>query len=113
MGFASRHPRQLGTLLSGLVTGMLVHTVAGMVFAAIVLLNMEGCDPHDGRVGTLTTAVTVDVLLTGPLLWIVLRANRQGWLAVLAGWAISIVPALVLLAAAAVHASSLPTGCPV
>ncbi|WP_130339840.1 hypothetical protein [Micromonospora kangleipakensis] len=63
--------------VSGLVTGILVHAVAGMVFAALVLLEFEGCNIHDGRAGALSVAVIVDVLLTGPLLWIVLRRNRQ------------------------------------
>lgn len=109
----SPRPRQRNTLLSSLFTGMLVHAVAGAVFATLVLLKMEGCDLHDGRAGALTAAVMADVLLTGPLLWIVLRTHRQDRLTALIGWALSLVPALALVVAAAVHINSLPTGCPV
>ncbi|MFU8851614.1 hypothetical protein ACNAW0_11625 [Micromonospora sp. SL1-18] len=113
MSFTGRRLRQRNTVLSGFLTGALVHAFAVVAFAALVLLKMEGCNAHDGRAGTLTAAVMVDLLLTGPLLWIVVRTHRNGRLAVLAGWALSLVSALALLTAAAVHLNSLPAGCPV
>lgn len=113
VGFISRRPRRLDTLVSSSITGILVHAVAGMVFAALVVLKIEGCDIHDGRAGALAAAIAIDVLVTGPVLWIVLRVNRHDRIAVLTGWALSLVPALALFVAAAVHLNSLPTGCPV
>lgn len=111
VGFINRRIRGLDTILSGLAAGALVHAVAGIVFVALALLKIEGCDIADGRALALAAAVVIDVLLTVCLLWIISRLNDHDRPAAFIGWAVSLAPALALFAIAVAHVNSLPSGC--
>lgn len=89
-----------------------IHLSASLVF----ILNLQfdlGCDEHDGAAGALTLAILLDLIASGVVLALSLRRYKHERMAVLAGWAASLLLVGLLFGVSLVYLSSLPTGCPV
>lgn len=98
-------------LAAHLTIGALLHVLAALVYGVLSLLRLEGCDRADGLAAGWALAVLLDLLLGGILLVGALRrADGRRW-AVLAGWALSLVPFAALAGTAISYLASLPGGC--
>ncbi len=113
MSSATGLVRRVAGVRSNLLAGLAVHAVAAVLFVALSLVRLDGCDRADGLAGALGYAVLADLVLAACLLAAVLRTNRGGRRAVLAGWGMSFVPAIVLAGAVLAYVNTLPSGCPV
>lgn len=98
-------------LIPALITGLAVHAVAGLIFAALSMADLEGCDRSDSLASALSLAVAADIVLTLAAFWTTRRAHDP-LRDTLAGWALSLLPALATVLAGLVYINSLPTGCP-
>lgn len=98
-------------LAANLTIGALVHVLAALVYAGLSLLRLEGCDRADGLAAGWALAVLLDLLLGGVLLAGALRRTDGNRWAVLAGWALSLVPFAVLAGTTTSYLAGLPIGC--
>ncbi|GAA1379913.1 hypothetical protein [Catellatospora chokoriensis] len=98
-------------LAANLTIGALVHVLAALVYAGVSLLRLEGCDRADGLAAGWALAVLLDLLLGGVLLAGALRRTDGNRWAVLAGWALSLVPFAALAGTAISYLALLPGGC--
>ncbi|MFG2057210.1 hypothetical protein ACGFI9_24645 [Micromonospora sp. NPDC048930] len=105
--------RRRGPVPAGLFGGVGVAIVAGLLFAALVVVPMDGCDDGDSKAGALFGAAVVGLLLTGWLLVAVVRRERHDLRAALGAAAAGSAFPAVLLAVGLAWVSSLPSGCPV
>ncbi|MFD0598161.1 hypothetical protein ACFQZ4_42735 [Catellatospora coxensis] len=105
-----RLPRPQG-LTASLTIGALVHVLAALVYGGLSLLRLEGCDRADGLAAGWALAVLLDLLLGGVLLAGALRRTNGNRWAVLAGWALTLVPFGVLVRIVMLYIANLPSGC--
>lgn len=98
-------------LTANLTIGALVHVLAALVYGSLSLLRLEGCARADGLAAGWALAVLLDLLLGGVLLAGALRRTDGNRWAVLAGWAVSLVPFVALAGTALNYLASLPNGC--
>ncbi|GIG00423.1 hypothetical protein [Catellatospora citrea] len=98
-------------LAANLTIGALIHVLAVLVYGVLSLLRLEGCDTADGLAAGWALAVLLDLLLGGVLLVGALRRNDGRRWAVLAGWALSLVPFAALAGLAMNYLAGLPGGC--
>lgn len=93
------------------LTGLAVTAVASVIFLALSALGLEGCDRSDGLAAAWGIAVVVDIVSSAVLLVLATRRYRGQGRAVMIGWALSLVPKLVLASAAIIYINALPSGC--
>ncbi|MFC7246542.1 hypothetical protein ACFQO7_29030 [Catellatospora aurea] len=98
-------------LTANLTIGALVHVLAALVYGLLSLLRLEGCDRADGLAAGWGLAVLLDLLLGGALLAGALRRTNGNRWAMLAGWALTLVPFGMLAAATSSYIANLPSGC--
>ena len=98
---------------ANLVAGLTVHVVAAVLFAVLSTVRLDGCDRADGPAGALGYAVIADLVSAAALVIVALRKATGGRSAVLAGWGLSFVPAVVLAGAVLAYVNTIPSGCPV
>jgi peptidoglycan/LPS O-acetylase OafA/YrhL len=98
-------------LTANLMIGALVHVLAALVYGALSLLRLEGCDTANWLAAGWTLAVMLDLLLGAVLLAGALRRTDGNRWAVLAGWAVSLVPFVALAGTAMNFVASLSDGC--
>ena len=92
--------------------GLAVHAAACALFAGLAFANLEGCDRGDGLAAAWGYAVFADLITTAAVLtWTLRRAAGRSRL-VLAGWALSFVPAILVASVSLTYINSLPSGCP-
>ncbi|WP_166384527.1 hypothetical protein [Catellatospora methionotrophica] len=98
-------------LTANLTIGAGVHVLALLVYGTLSLLRLEGCDRADGLAAGWALAVLLDLLLGGILLAGALRRTDGRRWAVLAGWALSLVPFAALAGVGMNYLATLPGGC--
>ncbi|WP_155373660.1 hypothetical protein [Catellatospora vulcania] len=99
-------------LTANLTIGALVHVLAALVYGSLsMLLRLEGCDRAGGLAAGWVLAVLLDLLLGGVLLAGALRRTDGNRWAVLAGWAVSLVPFVALAGMAMRYLATLPGSC--
>jgi hypothetical protein len=103
--------RPRGRFGSCLMTGLSVHLVAAVIFAAAFAMKMDGCDEGDSTAGALGLAAGADVLIAAAVVFLTRKRNRGAPIAATLGWVASFVPVAALFTVAVGYANSLPSGC--
>jgi hypothetical protein len=108
----ARMTRAPSGIRANLMAGLAVHAVAAVLFAILAMAKLDGCDRADSLAGALGYAVIADLVLATVLVTTALWRTRGDRSAVLAGWGLSFVPAIVLAGALLAYINTIPSGCP-
>ncbi|GAA4605578.1 hypothetical protein BJY16_005447 [Actinoplanes octamycinicus] len=107
-----RTPRQAAVALSGRALAVLA-AAAGIFLLGNYMRSDGLCSPDETAVNALITALLVAVVgLAGVALSVLRRRYRGVRAAALGGWALTLLPAYLLLEVATRYVASVAPGCP-
>jgi len=97
---------------SSFLAGLAATVVAVAAFLALSALQLEGCDRSDGLAAAWGIAVVIDVLSSVVLLIVLVFGRYRGHRRpTMIGWALSLIPKVILASATIAYINTLPSGC--